>query len=103
MAPFEAEGAFDRLWHLFHTLRGDAFCLSSSRFQVETVITEGQPLLALGYGEVKEFSPEQVLQWTAASLREGGEGDNMIQKAVAWLSVFGLAKMTSRATRLNYC
>ena len=49
---------------------------------METLIKEGQALLALGYGDVKNFSEEEVLQWTAASLREGGEGDDMIQKAV---------------------
>ena len=51
-------------------------------FQVETLITEGQALLDRGYGEVKNFSKEQVLQWTSATLRQDGVKAETIQKAV---------------------
>ena len=60
-----------------------ASCFSSSRScKVETLVTEGQALLLLGLEEVKKFSEEEVLQWTAASLREDGVKAETIEKAV---------------------
>ena len=49
---------------------------------METLVTEGQALLLLGLEEVKKFSEEEVLQWTAASLREDGVKAETIEKAV---------------------
>ena len=50
---------------------------------METLVTEGQPLLDLGLEEVKKFSEEEVLQWTAATLRQDGVKAETIQKAVS--------------------
>ena len=49
---------------------------------METLVTEGQPLLDLGLEEVKKFSEEEVLPWTAATLRGDGVKAETIQKAV---------------------
>ena len=37
---------------------------------METLVTEGQPLLDRGLEEAKKFSKEEVLQWTAAALND---------------------------------
>ena len=59
-----------------------SFGLSSLSCKVETLVREGQALLHLGYGDVEKLSDEEVLKWTAASLREDDVRAETILKAV---------------------
>ena len=52
---------------------------------METLVTEGQPLLDRGLEEAKKFSEEEVLKWTAATLREDGVKAETIQEAVSMM------------------